>query len=435
LLAHTPPAKVVVRVVSILVIACPCALGLATPLAITTGVGAAAMRGILIANTAVLEILPKVRRVLIDKTGTLTEGLFAVREFTGTPDDLVAVAAIESLSEHPLARALTAYAASDEHKMAREVTAFASQVTEFQRYDGMGVSGFVPLRPSPKRGTSEFGRGDGGEGAEKTLWFVGNRALAQSLGASIPADLDARTAAAEHDGMTVIFYGTASPEVPISLGGLFVLGDAPRPGADTAITRLKDLGIDIELISGDAAATTTALARSVGIDTSTGQMTPEDKINRVRAVQQELQNPASAALALDNRANEPLRNTPHREGGAAPPTGKVAMIGDGINDAPALAQADVGIAFGSGTEIARRASDITLVSDDLGRLADLFAISNRTARIIRQNLFWACIYNSICIPLAVAGLINPIIAAAAMLVSSLSVVFNTKRLKWEFGVR
>jgi len=398
--AHSEPKEILVRIVSILVIACPCALGLATPLAITTGVGAAAKRGILIANPAVLETLPKVKRLLIDKTGTLTEGLFAVRDFVqadslpfregqGVGSDLSTIAAIESLSEHPLARALVSYAGNQSvghvppglGARGPEPSADVS-VQNFQRIDGQGVTADV-------------------DGA---TWFIGNRTLAESTGATIPADLDTQAITAEHDGMTVLFYGTVHTLLPIR--GLFLLGDAPRSGTIDAIKRLRALGIDVELISGDAVATTKAIAAQVDIADVTGQMTPEDKINRVRAAQQ-------------GSSGETI----------------VAMVGDGINDAPALAQADIGIAFGSGTEIARRASDITLVSDDLGRLADLFALSNRTARIIRQNLFWACIYNSVCVPLAVAGLVNPIIAAAAMLVSSLSVVFNTKRLKWEFGVR
>ena len=387
-LAHAAPSAILVRVVSILVIACPCALALATPLAITTGVGAAAMRGILIANTAVLETLPRVRRVMIDKTGTLTEGLFAVREFTGTVGDLAVISALESRSEHPLAYAIVAHAAP---QLKGEPPV---DVRDFQRVEGMGVTAVV--------------------GAEGSTWFIGNRALAQSMGSSTTADLDARALYAERDGMTVLFYGTKSTPHPDPgkgeqeelVRGMLILGDAPRTGAESAVKRLKGLGIEVELISGDAAATTQALAARVEIDRATGEMTPEDKIVRVRAVQQEMK-----------------------------PGDVVAMVGDGINDAPALAQAGIGISFGSGTEIARRASDITLVSEDLGRLADLFALSNRTAQIIRQNLFWACIYNSICIPLAVAGFVNPIVAAAAMLVSSMSVVFNTKRLKWEFGVK
>jgi len=152
----------------------------------------------------------------------------------------------------------------------------------------------------------------------------------------------------------------------------------------------------------------------VGIAASTGEMTPIDKVARVRDVQSTV-----TGASQPRRADKPA----------------VVMVGDGINDAPALAQADIGIAFGSGAEIARRAADITLVSDDLGRLADLFVISNRTAAIIRQNLFWACIYNGACIPLAVAGYVSPIWAAIAMLASSMTVVWNTRRLKNELGVQ
>jgi len=172
---------------------------------------------------------------------------------------------------------------------------------------------------------------------------------------------------------------------------------------------LRRLGLSVEVISGDAQATTQAIARAVGIDRATAQMTPADKVAWVKAAQ------AGDAPTLG--AGRPLSSV------------VVAMVGDGINDAPALAQADIGIAFGSGTEIARRAADITLVGDDLSRLADLFFISRQTARVMTQNLFWACLYNGVCIPLAVAGWVNPIVAAAAMLVSSLSVVLNTRRLR------
>jgi len=185
--------------------------------------------------------------------------------------------------------------------------------------------------------------------------------------------------------------------VGATVRGLVTLGDALRPGAAEAVRALQAAGLTLEVISGDAEATTQAVARAVGLDHATAQMRPTDKVARVRETQV---------------------------------SQIVAMAGDGINDAPALAQANVGIAFGSGTEIARRAADITLVGDDLGRLADLFTLARRTANVIRQNLFWACLYNVVCIPLAVLGVIrNPIFAAAAMLVSSLSVVLNTKRLR------
>ena len=366
---HTAPADIMVRVVAVLVIACPCALGLATPLAITTGVGAAAARGILIANTGVLEVLPRVHHLLLDKTGTLTEGRFAVRAFArtdgaGRAEDLRTLAALESASEHPLARALVAYAQAD-----RPESALPS-VTAFARVEG-GVVGDVA----------------------NEHWWIGNRALAGTQQAKLPNSFVAQADGLEDGGQTVLFYGTSG-----TVRGLIALGDAARPGAKEAVERLERLDLTVEVISGDAEATTQAIARAVGITHATARMRPADKIARVRAAQ---------------------------EGGRV-----VAMAGDGINDAPALAQADVGIAFGSGTEIARRAADITLVGDDLSRLADLFTLSRRTARVIRQNLFWACGYNAVCIPLAVfTPWINPLIAAAAMLVSSLSVVLNSKRLR------
>jgi len=393
---HAAASVVVVRIVAILVVACPCALSLATPLAITTAVGVGARRGILISNAGVLEILPRVRRVLLDKTGTLTEGHFAVRNIIVTERaedrDLLAVAALESFSEHPIARAIVGYVEktrqatadlsisglnghnngqSDSHDDALE----RSVASDFQRHDVQGVTGLVA-----------------GE-----RWFVGNRTLAENFDAAVPADIEAQAATVERTGQTVVFYGRKG-----SLRGMIVLGDAIRPGAAECVSRLRASGMQVGLISGDAVRTTEAVAQTVGISDVGAQMRPADKIERVRTTQ--------GALTAPNRP-------------------AVAMVGDGINDAPALAQADVGIAFGSGTEIARRAADITLVSDDLSRLADLFTLANRTASIIRQNLFWACLYNLVCIPLAVAGLVGPLVAASAMLISSLCVLANSKRLR------
>lgn len=389
LAAHAPASAIVLRVVSVLVVACPCALALATPLAITTSVGMGASRGILISNTVILEVLPRVSHVLLDKTGTLTEGKFAVRDIVsigaGEPRDILAVAALESLSEHPIGRAIVAHVdglgrggAADTRIVSQSRVAVEpskSAAANFVRHDGEGVTGLFAGEP----------------------WFAGNRSLASRLGAVIPADHEARVAQAENSGQTVVFYGRGGV-----LRGFIVLGDAIRPGAAECISRLRSSGIAVSLISGDASATAHAVARSVGIDDVVAQMLPKDKIERVRNAQQ-----------VSDGQRRPV----------------VAMVGDGINDAPALAQADIGIAFGSGTEIARRAADVTLVSDDLSRLADLFTLSQRTAAIIKQNLFWACLYNVVCIPLAMAGLVSPLVAAAAMLTSSLSVIGNSKRLR------
>ncbi len=363
LLLGRAPADVLVRAVTVLVIACPCALGLATPLAVTTGIGAAAARGILIGNADVLQTLPNVRRLLLDKTGTLTEGRFAVRLFTGTPDDLAALGALEDSSEHPLARALVA------HARAQGLAFLPAQ--DFTRHEGEGVSGTV-----------------GGES-----WFAGNRALCAARSAPVPEILERQAHEAEIQAQTALFYGVGD-----NVRGLLTLGDALRPGAREAIRALQAAGLAVEIVSGDAPMTTEAVARAAGLDTFAAAVTPAGKAARVRLAQ------STGAV--------------------------IALAGDGINDAPALAQSDVGIAFGSGTEIARRAADITLVGDDLLRLADLFTLARRTADVIRQNLFWACLYNAVCIPLAVVGVIrNPIFAAGAMLVSSLSVVLNTKRLR------
>ncbi len=388
LLTGHSAADTIVRAVTVLVIACPCALGLATPLAITSGVGAAAARGILIGNTDILQVLPRVRRLLLDKTGTLTEGRFAVRSFTGSPDDLAALAALEDASEHPLARALVAHA--------RGLGLTFLPAADFARHEGQGVTGTVSGQ----------------------TWFIGNRALCAALAAPVLAALESQAADAERQAQTALFYGTGAAVL-----GLVTLGDALRPRAREAVRALRDAGLTLEVVSGDADATTQAVARAVGLDHATAQMRPTDKVARVREVQETSPAPNSGGTGKAMFTS----GSPRIGGGGG---SVVAMAGDGINDAPALAQADVGIAFGSGTEIARRAADITLVGDDLGRLADLFWLARRTARVIRQNLFWACLYNAVCIPLAVAGVIkNPIFAAAAMLVSSLSVVLNTKRLR------
>ncbi len=401
LLGHTP-ADCLVRAVTVLVIACPCALGLATPLAVTSGVGAAASRGILIGNTEVLQVLPRVRHLLLDKTGTLTEGRFGVRAFTGSSDDLAALAALENASEHPLARALVSYARCQDIRV-------LPPIADFARHEGMGVTGTICGQ----------------------TWFIGNRALAVARSAAIPAALEEQAQAAEAEALTALFYGTNG-----AVQGLITLGDALRPGAADAVQSLTCLGLVSEVVSGDAQATTQAIARAVGLTRFIAQMLPEGKAARVRELQ--TGSPPAPILGSRTRTDQRRPQTGPLFLSGSPELGRgglrggqiVAMAGDGINDAPALAQADVGIAFGSGTEIARRAADITLVGDDLGRLADLFTLAAQTARVIRQNLFWACLYNAVCIPLAVVGLIkNPVFAAAAMLVSSLSVVLNTKRLR------
>ncbi len=368
---HHGPAVVMARVVSVLVIACPCALALATPLAVTTAVGAAAGRGILIADAGVLEVLPRVRHLLLDKTGTLTEGRFTVRAVAPSPGfvpetDLATLAVLEIPSEHPLARALIAHVRDTGHSS----TPGCLAVTEFTRMEAGGVTGRVGETP----------------------WWIGSRALADAQGAILPEPLCAQAAQHEAAGLTVVFYGTRG-----QARGMVALGDAPRPGAAQAVRRLEALGVTVEVVSGDSEATTQAVAHSVGIARAAARMLPADKAARVRAAQ---------------------------EGRAL-----VALAGDGVNDAPALAQADVGIAFGSGAEVARRAADITLVGDDLGRLVDLFVLARRTARVIRQNLAWACLYNAVCLPLAVLGFVSPLVAAAAMLGSSLSVVLNSRRLR------
>lgn len=376
-LLHQTVGSSIVRMVAVLVIACPCALGLATPLAITHGLGAAAQRGILIVNAGVLEILPRVTQIFLDKTGTLTEGRFSVLQIVAPgrdPNaDLLSLATVERDSEHPIARAIV-QKALDSAEAAGQSKPMLTGLKEFTRVEAGGVTGVL-----------------GGE-----TWYIGNRMLAETAGSGVTPDLDLAGNGAGAIGHTALYYGANG-----KTAGLIVLGDSPRPGAANAVSRLYALGLGVTVISGDAENTTQAISKAVGVKVAIAGMRPVDKVHAVEQAQS-------------------------RQGTG----GFTAMVGDGINDAPALAQADVGIAFGSGAEIARRAADITVVGDDLGRLADLFKIATTTGAIIRQNLFWACIYNAVCIPLAVAGLIrHPVVAAAAMLASSLSVVYNTRRLK------
>ena len=363
---HAPVAEVLERSVSILVIACPCALGLATPLAITTAVGAAAKRGILVSNTAVLEVLPVVRTVILDKTGTLTEGKFEVHDQLSVGNEAdyerAVLSALESTSEHPLAAAIRRFGSTDGR--------YDVRVTDFERSQSLGVSGDV----------------------ECERWFIGNRDMALEAKAVPHQSVQQFAEKAQADGLTALYYGKTGQVL-----GAISLGDSLRHGSVEAVERLKNLGMRVVLLSGDSVATTQAIASASGAAEFVASLSPIQKSEYVRNIQ-------SAERT------------------------KVALVGDGINDAPGLAVADVGIAMISGTDIAQRAADITLVTEDIGRVAELFELSYQTAGIIKQNLFWACTYNVVCVPLAVLGFVNPVVAVFAMVFSSLSVLANTKRV-------
>ena len=356
--------QALLNAVAVLVIACPCALGLATPTAIMAGTGVAAKYGILIKDAEALEIAHEVKVVAFDKTGTLTVGNPSVTaiEGAGLPaqEVLRLAAGLQAGSEHPLARAVAEAAAED--------GIAAPKVTQFSALPGRGVSGTV-------------------EGRELKL---GAARLMREMGLQAPA-LAAQATTLEAAGNTVSWLMSESDVL-----GLIAFGDTLKPTAAAAVARLKAQGIVTVLLTGDNAGAAHAVARQLGIDDVRAEVLPETK---------------SAAIA------------------ALKSQGKVAMVGDGINDAPALAAADVGIAMATGTDAAMQAAGITLMRGDPQLVADAIAISRRTYAKIRQNLFWAFFYNVVGIPLAAFGMLNPMLAGAAMAFSSVSVVSNALLLK------
>jgi Cu+-exporting ATPase len=367
--------RAILNAVAVLVIACPCALGLATPTAIMAGTGVAARHGILIGDVQALEAAHAVTLVAFDKTGTLTEGrpaLLACEPVDGlAADDLLTLAArVQAASEHPLARAL-AQAAS-----ARAMPAPAAAF-DVRALPGRGVEGRVD---------------------DARVW-IGSTRLLDELGVAIDARWTARAQALASQGLTVswVARGPAEGADGVQLAGMLAFGDAPRPGAAAALRRLRALGLRTAMLSGDSPDAAQAVARELGIDEVRAGLLPEQK----------------AAAIAEWRAQGRV----------------VAMVGDGVNDAPALAAADVGIAMAGGTDVAMQAAGITLMRGDPGLVADAIAISRRTRAKIRQNLFWAFAYNVVGLPLAALGHLDPVIAGAAMAFSSVSVVGNALLLR------
>ncbi len=364
--ADVTMASAIINAVAVLVIACPCALGLATPTAIMAGTGSAARFGILIKDAEALEKAHRINTVVLDKTGTLTEGKPSVRQVVAVDADTDALitlaASAQQGSEHPLAHAVLARV------------------------------GETPLKPL-KAFKSHPGRGLEAELDDLTL-LIGNRRLLTEQGVAFDT-LEADAVSFEEDGATVMWIAEKSPE--IRLFGIIAVGDAIKSNAAAAVGRLKAAGIETVMLTGDNARSAAAVAAAVGVDRVIAEVLPEDKAKEVSTMQ--------AAGRI------------------------VAMVGDGINDAPALAQADVGIAMGTGTDVAMHTAGITLMRGDPELIAAAIGVSGATYSKIRQNLFWAFIYNIIGIPLAAAGLLSPVIAGAAMALSSVSVVSNSLLLK------
>jgi len=372
--------------VSVLVIACPCALGLATPAAIIVGVGVAARRGILIKDIEAIEIARDVDVVLFDKTGTLTEGRprLVALESIGSPraETLALAVAVNAASTHPLAEALREALTQEADPAGRMPTTTAQ----------------IPAaRPVPEQAQMVAGRGVEVVLAGQRHVFGQARWMAE-LGVDT-TPFAARAEALQADGHTLSWLARQSGR-DWTLLALFAFADQAKAGAREAIATLRRAGLAIVLISGDNAGAARRVARELGIDDVRAEVLPEDKARAVAACKQ-----------------------------GAGRTRRVAMVGDGINDAPALAAADLGIAMGSGTDVAIHAAGITLMQGDPRLVAEAIAISRATVTTIRQNLFWAFVYNVLGIPLAAAGLLTPLVAGAAMAFSSVSVLANSLRLQ------
>ena len=360
--------------ISVLVISCPCALGLATPTAIMVGTGKGATNGILIKSAEALETAHSIDTVVLDKTGTITQGTPAVTDILLggeiSKQELLQIAAsLEKLSEHPLSEAIVAEA---------EKAGYTSlSVSDFQQIPGQGITGTIH--------------------AERIL--AGNRRLMEAHSVPVGELMDQGEALAS-DGKTPLFFAKGG-----KLLGVIAVADVVKPTSAQAVAQLSSMGIEVVMLTGDNTRTAEAIRRQVGVDRVVAEVFPQDKEQEIRRLQNEGK--------------------------------KVAMVGDGINDAPALARADVGIAIGAGTDIAMESADIVLMKSDLLDVVTAIQLSKATIRNIKQNLFWAFIYNIIGIPVA-AGLfflpfalkLNPMIGAFAMSFSSVFVVTNALRLRW-----
>ncbi|MBA2240061.1 MAG: copper-translocating P-type ATPase [Solirubrobacterales bacterium] len=371
LAADVSTAYAFTAAVAVLIIACPCALGLATPTALLVGTGRGAQLGLLIKGPEILESTRRVDTIVLDKTGTVTSGKMSLERIdtapgVDEPEALRVIGALEHASEHPIARAIAEAARRQGSLPGAE---------DFKSHEGTGVEGMV----------------------ERRLVLAGRSSLMEDRGFELPAELAATKLEAEAEGKTAIAAGWDG-----EVKAVLVVADTIKPSSAEAVERFHRLGLRPVLLTGDNRATADSVAAKVGIEEVVAEVLPAEKASAIKALQEQGRT--------------------------------VAMVGDGINDAPALAQADLGLAIGSGTDVAIEASDLTLVSGDLRAAADAIRLSRRTLATIKGNLFWAFAYNVAALPLAVTGFLNPLVAGAAMALSSVFVVSNSLRLrKFEAG--
>jgi heavy metal translocating P-type ATPase len=360
-----PAEEILLRSLTMLLISCPCAIGIAVPLVKTVIVGLARKKGILIRNPEALERMAGIDTIVLDKTGTVTEGRYTLRHVISDEinerDLFPILAALERGSTHVLAREIVRYSAA--------LGASAAEATQVEELEGLGITGLV--------NNNEI--------------FIGNRRLISQCNTELPQSLNDQAIPWEQEGMTVVFFGWDGRAM-----GLLVLGDPIRPDARQLVAWLRRRNIRPLLLSGDGSKTTEAVALSLSLEESAGQMLPSDKVATVKALQAQ---------------------------GA-----KVVMVGDGVNDAAALAWADVGIALGGALNSMREASDLIITSGRLDTIKDAFDIAALSVKSVRQNITFAFVYNAVAIPVAAAGFLNPLVAVFAMFASSLTVIGNALRL-------
>ena len=362
--------------ISVLVIACPCALGLATPTAIMVGTGKGAENGILIKNGDALEKAKQIQTIIFDKTGTLTTGKPVVTDVIVANDNytkdqmMLLIKAMENQSEHPLAKAIMDYQVETDKPL--------DPITNFQALSGFGIQADI----------------------ENHTYFFGNQALMEQQGLKVDAALEEQSHTLANEGKTPMFFADLQHII-----GVVAVADTIKETSKQAVEQLQKMGIDVVMVTGDNKRTASAIAKQLGITHVLSEVVPEGKSSKVKELQEQTQ-------------------------------GYVAMVGDGINDAPALAQADVGIAIGSGTDIAIESADIVLMNSDIEDVVTAIRLSRATMKNIKENLFWAFAYNVLGIPVAMGilylfggPLLNPMIAGAAMSLSSVCVVLNALRLR------